>query len=197
MAMARKRRDSEFRPDSTGRTWLQKLYLTQSQRKALIRWSLFGAVLLIASLLQDVALSQLRINGAAADLVPCAIFVICMLLKVETGAVFCLVASFVYLFSGAAAGYYSVPLITFLGTLVSIFRHGYLRQGFSSVMLCTAACMLFYELLVFGFGWAFGLTHISRLPSFFITAAMSMLAAPIVYPIARSISKIGGETWKE
>ena len=191
------KKNYEFRPDQSGSSFLSKLAPTRNQRYSLLRWTLYGLLLLLASLVQDVALSQARLFGATTDLVPCVIFTICMLLTVETGTVFCLVTSLLYLFSGGAAGYYSVPLITFLGTFISIFRHSYLRKGFSATMLCTAACMILYELAVFVFGLAFGLTHLSRLIGFAITGGLSFLAAPIAYPIALSISKIGGETWKE
>lgn len=191
------RKNNEFRPDNTGSGVLSKLYLTRKQRFSLLRWFLYGMVLLFVSLLQDVALSQVRLFGATTDLVPCAIFVICMLQTVETGTAFCLVAAFIYLFSGSAAGYYSVPLITALGAFISIFRHSYLRKGFSATMLCTIVCMMAYELAVFALGLTFGQTHLNRLVGFTITGGLSLIAAPILYPIALSISKIGGETWRE
>ena len=46
-------------------------------------------------------------------------------------------------------------------------------------------------------GLFLGYTFPKRILGFLITAGLSMLAVPILYPIALSIEKIGGETWKE
>ena len=64
-------------------------------------------------------------------------------------------------------------------------------------MICTAAAMLLYEMAVFAMGLFLGLTIPARFAGFLITAALSLLAAPILYPIALSIGSLGGEAWKE
>ena len=83
----------EFKPDRERGSLLDKLLLTQRQRMTLLRWILVVVVLVVLSLLQDVILCHLDVFGATTDLVPCAIFLICMMLGVETGSVFALIAA--------------------------------------------------------------------------------------------------------
>ncbi len=187
----------EFRPDKPRSGFLSKLYLTQKQRRSLLKWCLYGAVLLVLSILQDVVFCRMRILGASTELVPCGIFLICMLEGIHTGSVFALVASLVYLFSGTAPGAYAMVLLVVLAVVICVFRQAYLQKDFSSVMLCTGVGLLAYELTVFVMGLFLGLTTPDRIVGFCITALLSGIAAPILYPIAVSIRSLGGEVWKE
>ena len=92
----------EFQPDKPYATWLSKLQLTKLQQKQVLKWALYGLLLLILSVLQDVVLCRLRLWGGTTDLLPCAIFTICLLEGTERGSVFALVASFFYLLSGTS-----------------------------------------------------------------------------------------------
>ena len=187
----------EFRPDKPQVSWASKLHLTQKQRKALLKWALYALLLLVLSLLQDVVLSRARFFGATTDLLPCAIILICILEGSQKGSIFALAGSAFYLFSGSAAGPYSMVLVTFLAILVCIFRQGYLQEGFAAAMLCTVVAVVTYEAAIFGIGYVLGLTIATRMIGFAVTALFSCLAAPILYPIILSIASIGGETWKE
>ena len=195
MAMAK--RKYEFRPDNLKATLASKLYLTPKQRKAILRWFLLCAVLLMASVLQDVIFCRFRLFGATTDLVPCAIILICVLLGTNASALFVLLAALAYQFSGTSPGYYVIPLITVLAMLFSMFRESFLRKSFSSVMLSAGTAVLMYEMLLFVAGLAFGNTRIDRWSVFLITGGLSLITLPIMYPIVKSIAKIGGETWKE
>ena len=192
--MARK---YEFRPDSDRKGLLQRLYLSQQQRKNLLKWVLYALLLVVLSVLQDVILTPIRLLGASTDLVPCAIFVICVAEGVESGSLFALIASLLYLFSGTAPGPYAMLFITLLAVVVSAFRQGYLRKGFAASMLCSGAAMLVYELALFVVGLFLDLTSPARFIIFILTAAYSMLAAPALYLLAKAISAIGGQSWKE
>lgn len=187
----------EFKPDRPEGGIANRLYLTQKQRLSVLKWTLFSLVLLILTVLQDVVLCRISIFGVTTDLVPCAILLCALLLGSDTGCVFCLAAACFYQFSGSAPGVYAIPLLTILGTGVTIFRQSFLRQSFSAVMVCTAGAVLLYELIVWAFGLFLGRTYFGRLPFFLLTGLLSLLTAPILYPILRSIGKIGGETWKE
>lgn len=192
-----KQNQNEFRPDQVGKSLLSRLYPTKLQRQAIKKWLFYALVLLVVSVVQDVVMSRLHLFGSTTDLMPCAIFCLCILLGTEDGSVFSLVASLLYLFSGTSPGNFAVPLIVFLAVMMNIFRQSFLRKGFSATMLCTAACMVLYELLVFCVGAIFGWTHWSRLVGFLLTAGYSMAAAPILYPLYLAIGKIGGQAWKE
>jgi hypothetical protein len=187
----------EFKIDKPHAGFWSKLHLTQLQRKQLLKWTLYGALLLALSLLQDVVLCRFRLLGATTELVPVGIFVICLLEGAESGCVFALVSSLLYLFSGTAPGPYSMMFITVLAVGVTIFRQAYLQKGISAAILCAAMAMLGYELLQFVMGLFLELTVASRFVGFLVTAGLSSLAIPLLYPLVLSIERIGGETWKE
>ena len=187
----------EFRPDKPKFSLLTALVLAPSQRRSLLKWGLYAAVLVFLSVLQDVALSRVRIFGATTELIPCAIFLICVLEGAEKGSIFALAASLLYLFSGTAPGVYSMVAITFCAVGVCILRQAYLQERFSSAMLCVSLAMLLYVLVNFIFGLFLGLTVWSRFHGFLITAALSLLAVPVLYPLFKAIGKIGGQLWKD
>ena len=191
------KRKYEFRPDKPNSGLLNKLYLTKKQRLSLLKWLLYSGFLLVLSILQDVILCRVDIFGATTDLLPCAIFLICVYQGTETGSVFALVAACMYQFSGTAPGYYVIVLITALALVATMFRQSYLRKSLSSDLLCAGTVLVLYELLLFGITAVMGLVSAQRLPTFLVTAVLSLVAMPVFYPIILSIEKIGGETWKE
>ena len=69
----------EFKPDKPQTSLLSHLLLTSRQRKACLKWGLYMLMLLVLSILQDVLLCHFRIMGASTELVPCGIFLICLL----------------------------------------------------------------------------------------------------------------------
>ena len=187
----------EFRPDKEHSGIANKLILTRQQQKSLLKWLLYTLVLLALSVLQDVILCQVRLFGSTTDLVPCGIFLICLAEGMEGGSVFSLVAAACYLFSGSSAGYHSLVLLTGISVLISYFRQSYLRKGFAATMLCTGAGLLVYQLAVFAIALFLGQTNPSRLGAFSLTAGLTFIWAPLLYPVVGAISKIGGEAWKE
>lgn len=188
---------NEFKADKPRSGFFSKLFLTQQQRAVLLKWVLYAAVLLVLSVVQDVLLSRGRLFGATTELVPVAIFLICLTEGVERGSVFSLVAACLYLFSGTAAGYYSIVVITAAAIGVTLFRQSYLQKGFAASMLCTVAAMLLHTLCLFLIGLFLEKTTPGRIVSHFLSAFYSLLAAPALYPIVTGISSFGGEAWKE
>ena len=187
----------EFRPDKPSTSLLSHLILTKKQQKTLLKWVFYGALVVLISVIQDVLLSQMRLFGATTELVPCAIFLICVLEGTHRGSVFALVSGLLYLFSGTAAGPYSMVAITFFSIGVCILRQAYLQESFSSAILCTGIAMVLYVLTNFAFGLFLGLTPLSRLPGFLLTALLSLLAVPVLYPVCKAIGAFGGNLWKE
>ncbi len=191
------KKKNDFKPDRMGSGILSRLYVTPRQRQLLLKWVLFALFLLLMSLLQDVVLCRLRIRGATTDLVSAAILLLCIMLSTDTCAFFALASSLLYYFSGMAAGPYSIIYLTGIGIFMNILRYSYLRKGFVSTMLCAGLGLLVYEMLVFVTGLFLAHTTADRLASFGITAGLSIAAMPVMYPVFLSISKIGGESWKE
>ena len=187
----------EFQPDKPYSTWLNKLQLTRQQQKQVLKWCLYALVLIVLSVVQDVVMCRSRIYGGTTELVPCGIFIICILEGSQRGCVFALIASFLYLLSGSAPGPQVLVLITFLSVLVSALRQTYLHPGFPATLLCSALAMAVYEACVFAFCLLLEQTTADRYLSFAVPAGLSLAAVPLVYPIAKAISAIGGNLWKE
>lgn len=185
----------EFKPDKPRSGLLSKLFLTKQQRRSVLKWTLYAMVLVVLSVLQDVIFSRFRFWGGTTELVPCGIFLICVLEGVERGSVFSLVASLCYLFSGSAAGYYSVVFITALAIGVTAFRQSYLQRGFGAALLCVSVAMTVYELAVFLIVVFLGQAPWRSFMGFVVTTALTVPAMPLLYPLCLLIG--GGDTWNE
>lgn len=191
------KRKHEFKPDRTGTGALKKLYLTRLQRLRLLKWTMMGLALLVLSLLQDAVLSQVSIYGATFDLVACGILLGCMLFQPDTAAVFGLVSSVLYYFSGTSPGVYTIALLTVFGVLLCIFRRSFLRRCFSTVFFSVSVGLVAYRLAIFVILLFLSSTTADRLPVFLLCAGLSIAAIPPLYPVLTAISNIGGESWKE
>ncbi len=187
----------EFKPDKrSGGLW-QKLYLTKKQRRSILRWALYALTLLVLSVLQDVILCRFRLFGATTDLIPPAIFVICLIEGAHNSCIFALVASMLYLFSGTAPGYYSMVLIPVLAIAASLAQQAFLQKGLGATFLCASVALVLYEALTFLMGLFLEVTLPGRFLGFMTTTALSLPFILILYPICTSIETLGGETWKE
>ena len=193
--MARKK--IEFRPDPTGHDVAGKLYLTQKQRQALLKWVLYGAACVAGLVLQDSMLARLRIFGGSFALAPALVILICVLEGCENGSVFALCASLIYVFSGSAQGRYCIIYLTLAAVLAAAFRQSYLRRGTGSDLTCVGGAMLLYELAVFFTGLAMELTHGGRWIAAVMSAVVSTLSALVLYHPIKYIGTIGGNVWKE
>ena len=189
------RRKYEFQPDRPQTSILEKLYLTQKQRVNLLRWFLHALTVLILSLIQDVMLCRMSIFGATTDLVPGAIFTLCVLLGCERGCVFALIAGALFAFSGMGPGFHAIALIPVIGIGLSMLQQTLLRKSVSSDLLFLTIAIMVYELVIFGIGVATGETALFRLISAVATGVMTVMSSFILYPIFTAIDKIGGNTW--
>ncbi len=198
--MAKKRRRKqvyEFKPDREGTALLKRLYLTRLQRLQILKWTGHGALCIVMLTLQDVIMSQLRFSGATTDLAVCAIFLVGLYEGTENGSLFAFIASLVYLFSGSSPGAQCIALIS-CGTVgLNLLRQTYWHRSSGSILLCTCAGIVSYEMLNFLFGIFVGNTIWERASVFALVAVMTCICAFPLYPLVKLISKIGGDTWKE
>lgn len=187
----------EFKPDPTGTTFWKKLYLTQVQRRRLLKWGLYTLLCVFLLVLQDSMLSAFRIFGSTTDLAAAVIILIAIHEGMEKGGLFALLASTIYWCSGSAPGPFAIAYITFLTIGATYIRQSFWRRSFGSTGVCTAVIIYVYELAVFGTGIFQGLTTWSRLGVFLTTALMSCIVMIPVYPVVRVIGNIGGDSWIE
>jgi hypothetical protein len=90
-----------------------------------------------------------------------------------------------------------IPLLTAVAVFAAMFRQAFLRQGFFTLLLCSAMGMCLYELILFGVNLFMKLTVMDRAGAALMTAVLSLLAVPVLYPVLLAIGKLGGTTWKE
>ena len=196
--MAQKRRPTyEFKPDKDRVPLSKRLHLTALQKKQVLMWSLNGLLCLFLLVVQNVIMSRISIGGATTDLVPMIILLICVVYDVYDGSLFGIIASTLYVFSGASPGPYVIAFITVLGVAAALFRQSVWRRGFRSNVLCAGLALLAYELAVYGTGIFLSLTYWSRIGVFLLTWGLSFAVMLALYPLIRVIQKIGGETWRE
>ncbi len=196
--MAQKRRPNyEFKPDRERVPFSKRLHLTKLQKKQVLLWTLNGLLCLLLLVVQNVIMSRVSIGGATTDLVPAVILLICVVYDAYEGSLFGIIASALYVFSGASPGPYVIAYITVLGVVAALFRQSFWRRGFRSNALCAGLALLIYELAIWGTGVFLSLTYWSRIGVFLITWGLSFVVMLALYPLIRRIQKIGGETWKE
>lgn len=196
--MARmKRVRSEFRPDSTHRNVLKTLRLTRQQKLHLAKWVGYIMVLILAVVIQDVILSQIRIFGTTAELVASLILLITVVEGTEVGSLFVLIASVLYFFTGTPPGAYSIGYLSFLGIFSTLIRQMYLNRSRSTIVLCAGTAAILYEVCIFGTGIFQGLTRWDKLPVFLLAGVYNLLIMIPLYPLICKIGTIGGNTWKE
>lgn len=193
----RRKKVYEFKPDRQETGLLKQLYLTRLQRRQLMKWGMLSALCVLMLIVQDVLMSQIRISGATTDLVVCAIFLVGLYEGTENGSLFALIASIVYLFSGSSPGAQCIALLSCTTVLLNLMRQSLWRRSGGSILLCTCAGIVIYEMLNFLFGIFVGNTIWERLPVFMLVAGMTCACAFPLYPLVKLISKIGGDTWKE
>ena len=191
------RKTIEFRPDPTGYDVAGKLYLTQQQRRSILKWLLYGLACVAGLVVQDSTLARVKLLGGGFDLAPALVILICVLEGTENGSLFALLASMIYVFSGSAQGRYCIVFLTAAAVLAAAFRQSYLRRGPGSDLICVGGAMLLYELCVFATGVFLELTYTGRWGVFLMTAVVSTLTVGLFYKPIRHVGTIGGNVWKE
>ena len=190
-------RQPEFRQDSLGTGFLQKLYMTRQQRLQLLRWGSYILSCILALVIQDNILSRIPIWGARIDLPATVILTITVIEGTESGSIFVLLASTLYCLSGSAPGPYVVAAMTIYGVGATLLRQFYWHRSRGSLLLCICAALMLYEITVFGGALFMKLTHWGRLPRFLLTGLYSCAIAIPLFPLIHKLGSIGGHTWKE
>ena len=88
-------------------------------------------------------------------------------------------------------------MLTTLGTILNIFRYSFLKKGFPATFLCVSVGLIVYALMVFVIGVFLEHTSFTYFLHFLTTGLLNVAVVPLLYPIFLSVSKIGGQTWKD
>ena len=191
------RPQAEFKPDSQGTGLDGLLHLTVLQRLNLLRWTLYVLVWLAALIIQDTIMSRVSIGGATTDLAVAVLLLLAVIEGCETGSVIALVGSTIYHFTGTAPGAYCVGLITIFGMGAAFFRQKYLHRSAGSIIVCSGAAVIAYEMGVYAFGIFTGVTRWDRIGVFFLTGLLTCLTLIPIHALIYKIGQIGGNTWNE
>ena len=187
----------EFKPDPKGTNFLKRLYMTRLQRLTILKWAVYAMTGMLLLVIQDVIMSEVRISGATTDLPVAFILLVGIYEGLENGSVFTLAASLFYWFSGSAPTPICVALLCVLVILIGLFRQLYWHRSFGSIALCVSIAIMLYEMALFVVGLMMGLTIIPRVSIFALTGGFTCITMLPMYPLVRTISKIGGESWNE
>lgn len=195
--MARRKKQSEFRPDPTQLSLPRLLHITRLQKLRLLKWVLYVLTGILLLTIQDVIMGRVRIFGATTDLPAALILLITVIEGVDVGSLFVLIASTLYYFSGSAPGPYCIALLCVVGIIATLLRQAYLRRTKASIVFCSGLALTIYEAGLFIIGIGLGLTRWDRIFSFLITAAYSWAVMIPLYSLINKIGLIGGTSWKE
>lgn len=185
------------RDSGEGTTLVGKLYLTPRQRSAILKWFLYSLSFLLILVLQDVIFSQIQIFGGTPCVTPMFILLVGLMEGPNRGGIFALCAGSFYAMSGVSMGSASLLLLTVTVVLLGAVRMAYLHDGFWPLMGCCALGLLIHDGGIFIAGAFLKLTTLNRWGSFFAGWLLACLSAPVFYPLAKVIGRIGAETWTE
>lgn len=157
----------------------------------ILMWVLYALLFLAVMVVQTVIFGKHRFFGVKLSLIPVAVACICMQVGHEAGAVFALVASLVWCWTGADGGSVGIVTLTVTGIL-----SGYLCDAVYARRLIPALCLslgavLFHEGVLFLVKFYLNETDIGLWRWLPVQAGLSLLACPFVYLFSKLIRKAG------
>ena len=158
----------------------------------LLMWALYAALFLFALLIQTMALGRTRFFGVKLDLIPVVVVCVCLFCGHEAGGLFGLMAGCFWFLTGAEDGSLAIVTLTVCGILAGYLCGHVLPRRFGSCLILCLGALLLHEgarfLLQFYLGGA-GAALSLWVP---VTAGLSLLGCPVIYPLAKVIGKVGG-----
>lgn len=161
------------------------------KRKKLHMWSLYALSFAVLFLLQSVLLSRIDIWGVHPDLLPVLTACVAVLCGAESGGIFALCTGLAYALGGGSDG--GVTIVTLTVTAVAA---GYLCDAVLHRNLLTAMLMCLMTMLVTFFAIYLVRIYLDGaglwgIPKCLLQTAISLVPAPGIYFLARTIRKAG------
>ena len=153
-------------------------------------WVLYAALFLLVLLLQTAVFGRTRFFGVKLSLIPVVLVCISICTGHEVGGLFCLLAAFVWHLSGADDGSVAILTMTVCGILSGFVCTQFSRRFLPAMGLCLCALLL-HEGVVFLLKFYLGAAEGALLAWVFLSAALSLPAAPACYLLAKAIRKVG------
>ena len=160
--------------------------------KTILMWVLYALLFLAVMLIQTVVFGHTRFGGVKVDLLPVAVACIGLWTGHEAGGLFGLIAGLVWACTGADDGSLAVVSYTLTGILAgwlcdSVFS----RRLVPALFLSLGACLL-HQMALFLLKFYLESAEPAMVLWVPMTAGLSVLAAPVLYLLAKAIGKAGG-----
>lgn len=159
--------------------------------KNILMWALYAALFLMAVVIQTVIFGKLRLFGVKLAIVPVCLACIAMQTGSENGALFGLVAGIFWMLSGADGGVIYILLFPVCGAIAGYLCDRYLNRRFVSALLMCLLALSVTQIAHFLFRMFLGDLVWSNFLPVLVQIALSMLASPFLYPLAKLIRKAG------
>ena len=160
--------------------------------KTILKWVLYAALFLAVMLVQTMLLGRTRFFGVKLNLMPIVITCVAIWTGHEAGGLFGLLTALVWSWTGADDASLAIVSYTLFGVLAGWLCDAvFPRRFLPSMALCLAAVLL-HELAAFLLKYYLTGAAPARILWVPITAGLSVLAAPVLYLLAKAIGKAGG-----
>lgn len=172
---------------------LGHFHLTVKQWFSILKWFVYSALLLMTIVVQSVIFARTPIFGAKLQIVPVLLCCVCIREGPEQGGLFVLLGSLFYSLSGVDFGSIMILLLTFCCVFSAVLCSSLLVNRFYTAAICCFLTNLLNEGLIFPF--KIFLSDIAPANFWRVLlpgAALSLLAFPVLYPLVKAISRIGG-----
>lgn len=159
--------------------------------KNILMWALYAVLFLMSCVLQTVLFGYARFFGVKLALVPVCLACIAMHVGSENGALFGLAAGVFWMLAGADGGVFHIILFPVCGAATGYLCDRYLNRRFVSALAMCLLTLLVTQICLFTLRVISGSVPFAAAPSVFAQIGLSMLAVPVVYPLAKLARKAG------
>ena len=158
----------------------------------ILMWVLYGVLFLAVMLLQTTVFGRVRFYGVKLNLLPVTVVCIAMFVGHEAGGLFALIAAVVWALTGADSAALSIVSLTLTAIFAGWLCDSLFPRRFLPALLLALAAVLLHAAADFLLKYYLSGADWSLLRWVPVTAGLSVLACPVLYPLAKAIGKVGG-----
>jgi len=158
----------------------------------IIMWALYGVLVLMVMLLQTTVFGRVRFFGVKLTLLPVAVVCVAIRSGHEAGGLFGLLTGFLWYALGADDGTMAIVTLTVAGILAGWLCDNLFARRMGSALILALGALVIHEGGLFLIKYYLGSADGALLRWVPITAALSLLACPVLYPLTGLIGKAGG-----
>lgn len=160
--------------------------------KNTLMWVLYAVLFLFVLLVQTMVFGRTRFFGVKLNLIPVVIVCVSLWAGHEASGLFGLAAGFLWFLTGADDGSLSIVTFTVCGILASWLCANVFPRRFGSALILCLGALLLHEGVFFLLKYYLEEAAFSMALWVPVTAGLSVLSCPVIYPLAKAIGKAGG-----